>query len=113
LHGVTFLELLSNELHGVTFLELLSNELHGVTFLELLSNELHKSIYKRGKKKPAAPRQGGSAGNTRGPNIEIQGSQQIRKYEIRIVFMYLFVFANTRPRIAVLQNYAAQRIETM
>ena len=41
-----------------------------------------------------------------GPNIKVQGPQQIRiNTQIRIVFAYLFVFGNTRPRIAVLQNY--------
>ena len=89
-------------MHGVNFLELISNELHGVDFLELLSNESHRSICKPGGKKTCrttARRQRREYTKYKGQIYKYKGHNKYKKNnrKIRIVFVYLFVFGNTGP----------------
>ena len=117
LSGITIQRVARTHLSRITIQRVARSHLSGITIQRVARSHPFGIIIQRvaqvdiqTRRKKTLPHHGKAAAQgireIQGPNIEIQGPQKIRiNTQIRIVFAYLFVFGNTRPRIVVLQNY--------
>ena len=106
-YKLTIQRVARNQSSRITIQRVARSHLSGITIQRVAQVDIQT------RRKKNLPHHGKAAAQgireIQGPNIKIQGPQQIRiNTQIRIVFAYLFVFGNTRPRIAVLQNYVPE-----